>query len=81
MTAKEIREAKPEGKFALAAHGVIEFDNGVKFETGSHREQVKLQKKLYRMGYVIRRNFSSDEYTGLAAAKPEEVFNFKIIEG
>ena len=79
-TASQIRKANPQGKMTkVSGSFTIEFDNGVTFKESSSKEIVKLWNKLKRMGFEQHFNFSSDEFDGLCAADPKEVFNYTIL--
>lgn len=79
-TASQIRIANPKGKMTRVS-GVFEikFDNGVTFTETSSNDIRKLWNKLKRMGFDQHYNFSSDEFDGLCAADPKEVFNYTIL--
>ena len=79
-TASEIRKANPKGKMTKVSGSFsIEFDNGVLFTESSSKDVNKLWNKLKRMGFQQHYNFDSDEFQGLAAANPKEVFNYTIL--
>lgn len=81
-TAKEIRQANPQGKMTMVSGtNDILFDNGVTFTSASPRESRNLWNKLERMGFERHYNFSSDEMDGLAEAGRigENPFAFSII--
>ena len=68
-TAKQIREAKPEGTMSkVSGTNNIVFKNGVIFTLDNQREVTKLWNKLRNMGYDITRNSDSDEFDGLCQA-------------
>lgn len=81
-TAKEIRQANPQGKMTMVSGtNDIVFDNGVTFTSESSREKKNLWNKLVRMGFNQHYNFSSDEMNGVAEAgrRGENPFAFSII--
>ena len=68
LTAKQIKEAKPQGEMTLVSGAnCVSFDN-VSFLTSCSRETTNLWNKLLRMGYARCYNFQSDETDGLVQA-------------
>lgn len=81
LSAKQIRQANPQGEMSLVSGAnCVEFNN-VSFLTSCTRETTILWNKLMKMGYRRSYNLKGDEFDGLCQAGQLgfKAFEFTII--